>query len=127
MQGKLISSDLTLFHCFLQRAKRAKYAQQLLLPLGVEDISTLRSRLVERAGSLEKAWKTEPYRMVFGIIAWLALILTRLGAFSLYWKKAVWFCLQSVSTKDKCVVCQVPWILYSFGEAWLLVRKDGKM
>lgn len=50
---------------FLQRAKRAKYAQQLLLPLGVEDISTLRSRLVERAGSLEKAWKTEPYRMGF--------------------------------------------------------------
>ncbi len=50
---------------FLKRAKRAKYAQQLLLPLGVEDISTLRSRLVERAGSLEKAWKSEPYRMGF--------------------------------------------------------------
>ena len=50
---------------FLQRAKRAKYAQQLLLPLGVEDISTLRSLLVERAGSLEMAWKTEPFRMGF--------------------------------------------------------------
>jgi hypothetical protein len=38
---------------------------QLLIPLGVEDITTFRSRLVERAGALEKAWKAEPYRMGF--------------------------------------------------------------
>lgn len=41
---------------YLEEAKRAKFAQRLLRPLGVEDIPTLRNRLAERTGSLEQAW-----------------------------------------------------------------------
>jgi hypothetical protein len=42
---------------YLQEAARIKYAQQLLRPLGVEDISTLRTRLQERAGKLAELWR----------------------------------------------------------------------
>ncbi len=41
---------------YLREAERIRYAQQLLRPLGVEDISTLRSRLEERTGKLAEAW-----------------------------------------------------------------------
>jgi hypothetical protein len=41
---------------FIQEAERIKYAQQLLRPLGVEDIDTLRARLKERTSKLEGAW-----------------------------------------------------------------------
>jgi len=41
---------------FIQEAERIKYAQQLLRPLGVEDIDTLRARLKERTPKLEGVW-----------------------------------------------------------------------
>lgn len=42
---------------YLQEAARIKYAQQLLHPLGVEDILILRTRLQERAGKLSELWR----------------------------------------------------------------------
>jgi len=47
---------------YLQEAKRVKYAQQLTHSLGVENIETLRTRLIERTGLLEKAWGYRPHR-----------------------------------------------------------------
>ncbi len=41
----------------LREAERIRYAQQLLRPLGVEDTSTLRSRLEERTCKLMEAWR----------------------------------------------------------------------
>ena len=41
---------------YILGAERIKYAQQLLRPLGVEDIDTLRVRLRERVGKLAGAW-----------------------------------------------------------------------
>ncbi|SRR5579883_1122087 len=42
---------------YLQEAERSKYAQKLLRPLGVEDISTLRTRLEERSGRIAELWR----------------------------------------------------------------------
>ncbi len=41
---------------YILGAERIKYAQQLLRPLGVEDIDTLRARLRERVGKLAGTW-----------------------------------------------------------------------
>lgn len=41
---------------YILGAERIKYAQQLLRPLGIEDIDTLRARLRERAGKLAGTW-----------------------------------------------------------------------
>jgi len=54
---------------FLSKAKYIKYAQQLLTSLGVVDIPTLRTRLVERTGSLEQGWGYIPTRPWDNIIA----------------------------------------------------------
>ncbi len=54
---------------YLQAAKRLNYAQRLLQPLGVEDIQTLQTRLVERTGSLEKGWGIRPFRFWDNIMA----------------------------------------------------------
>jgi hypothetical protein len=54
---------------YLEEAKRVKYAQQLLRPLGVEDIPTLRTRLAERTGILEKAWGAGPFRIWDNVLA----------------------------------------------------------
>jgi len=54
---------------YLQAAKHYKHARLLLAPLGVKDIETLRLRLVERTGSLEKGWGYTPSRPWDNIIA----------------------------------------------------------
>ncbi len=54
---------------FLQTAKYSKYAERLLKPLSVVDIPTLRTRLVERTGSLEEGWGYIPTRPWDNIIA----------------------------------------------------------
>lgn len=55
--------------CYLEEAKRAKYAQRLLQPLGVEDIPTLRARLAERTGILEQAWGAGHFRIWDNVLA----------------------------------------------------------
>jgi len=54
---------------YLEEAKRVKYAQRLLRPLGVEDIPTLRTRLAERTGILEQAWGAGPFRIWDNVLA----------------------------------------------------------
>jgi hypothetical protein len=54
---------------YLEEAKRVKYAQRLLRPLGVEDIPTLRTRLAERTGILEQAWGAGPFCIWDNVLA----------------------------------------------------------
>jgi hypothetical protein len=49
---------------YLQKARRGKYAQQLLLPLRIEDISTLRDRLKERTAPLTRILANGPWTYV---------------------------------------------------------------
>lgn len=54
---------------YIQGAKRIKYAQRLLQPLGVQDIKALRIRLVACTKSLEKGWGIRPFRFWNNIMA----------------------------------------------------------
>ena len=55
---------LQLIPSYLQKARREKYAQQLLLPLRVEDIPTLRVRLKERTAPLTRILGNGPWTYV---------------------------------------------------------------